>query len=78
MKRQAIEEFQPDQIQEVFNMAGGIVRKKSEFNIPQRCGDYGLRVFLLKLERWWCRHGQALYQGLAKVINPLRYFEKKW
>jgi len=49
MKRQVIEKLQFDQIQEVFNVARGIVRKKSEFNVPQWCGDHGLRVFLLKL-----------------------------
>ena len=37
------------QIEEIFNMTRGIVRKKAEFDVPQRCRDHGLRVFLLKL-----------------------------
>ncbi len=49
MKRQAIEEFQLDQIQEAFDVARGIVRKKTDFNVPQGRRDHGLRVFLLKL-----------------------------
>ncbi len=51
MKRQAIEEFQSDQIQKAFDMARGIVRKKSKFNVSQWCRDHGLGVFLLKLKR---------------------------
>jgi len=78
MKRQAIEEFQSDQIQKTFDMAWGVVGKKSKFNVSQWCGDHGFGVFLLKLKRRWFWHREGTVPSVRKGHQPFGAFLQKW
>ena len=53
MERGVIEKFQPDEIEEVFDVSWRIVREKADFNIPEFGGDDGLGIFLFKLQGGW-------------------------
>ena len=53
MECRTIEEFQPDEIEEVFHVSRSVVRIKTDFNIPVLGGNDGLGIFLFKLQRRW-------------------------
>ena len=49
MKCRVIIKFQPDEIEEAFHMSGRVVRKKSDFYIPEFGRDNGFGIFLFEL-----------------------------
>jgi hypothetical protein len=65
VKRGPVEKPHLRQVQEIFHMAGRIVRIKPQMNVPEPCRDHCPRIFLLK------PHGHAAtLPSLSVTLQP--------